>query len=174
MIFSLIKEKCSHCLRSISLGQKFFECFKCNCIIHEKCFKISQAGIVNSDFYCKDCKLTITERYNPFKTLIDFDNHENSNDDPTLFKISQILDQCETYSASTFNTDLGEMLKNHGGCLFLNIDGNKSNFDIFIAELEQLKHKFPIIALAETNINPEESAVYSITGYKHPLFRRAH
>ena len=166
MIFSLIKEKCSHCLRSISLGQKFFECFKCNCIIHEKCFKISQAGIVNSDFYCKDCKLTITERYNPFKTLIDFDNHENSNDDPTLFKISQILDQCETYSASTFNTDLGEMLKNHGGCLFLNIDGNKSNFDIFIAELEQLKHKFPIIALAETNINPEESVVYSITGYK--------
>jgi len=166
MIFSLIKEKCSHCLKNISLGQKFFECFKCNCIIHEKCFKPSLADTINSNFYCKDCKLSIAERYNPFKILIDYDEHENGSDDPILFKISQILDQCEPYSTSKFNTDLGETLKNNGGCLFLNIDGNKSNFDLFIAELDRLKYQFPIIALAETNINPEESSVYTIHGYK--------
>ncbi|KAL5260067.1 hypothetical protein ACHWQZ_G010252 [Mnemiopsis leidyi] len=107
-----------------------------------------------------------TLRYNPFKILIDYDEHEGGSDDPILFKISQILDQCEPYSTSAFNTDLGETLKNNGRCLFLNIDGNRSNFDLFLAELDRLKYQFPIIALAETNINPEESSVYAIHGYK--------
>ena len=48
----------------------------------------------------------------------------------------------------------------------MNIDGNKSNFDLFVAELDTLKYKFPIIALAETNIDPEECSVYAINGYK--------
>ena len=34
---------------------------------------------------------------------------------------------------------------------FLNIDGNKTNFDRLSAELAVIKHKFSVVALAETN-----------------------
>ena len=49
--------------------------------------------------------------------------------------------------------------------MFLNIDGNKSNFDEFVVLLKQAKHKFSVIGLAETNTSPELKNVYSIEGY---------
>ena len=94
------------------------------------------------------------------------DDGDECDNDPLLLKISQTLEQCGPYSTNKFNAEFSKHLKNHGGSLFLNIDGNKSNFDLFLAEIDRLEHKFPIIALAETNIHPEESSVYSITGYK--------
>ena len=148
----------------MNLGQKFFECFKCNCITHERCFKHSKAEIINSNFYCYHCKVLVPQRYNPFKLLIS--NDEECNDDPMLLKISNTLEQCKPFSTNEFNSELSDKLREHGGTLFLNIDGNKRNFDHFIAELEQLDQKFPVIALAETNISPEESPVYSIPGYQ--------
>ena len=160
MTFSLMKENCNHCSRHMNLGQKFFECFNCSCIIHEKCFKKSNAELINSNLYCYQCKLSIVKRYNPFKALI---NDVDDCDD--ILRISQTLEKCDQYSIKEFNTKLSEQLSQHGGSLFMNIDGNKSNFDLFIAELERLEHKFPVIALAETNIDPDESSVYSIPGY---------
>ena len=164
MTFSLIKENCSHCLKNINLGQKFFECFCCNCIIHEKCFKISKSALINHNYYCIHCKLSIIKRYNPFKVLLDDD--DECDDDPMIIKVSQTLEQCKQYSTTQFNTELSEQLTEHGGSIFLNIDGNRSNFDLFSTEYERLEHKFPIIALAETNISPEESPVYFLEGYK--------
>ena len=113
MTFSLPKEKCSHCLRSMNLGQKFFECFKCNCITHERCFKNSQAEIINSNFYCYHCKVLVPKRYNPFKLLIS--NDEECNDDPQLLKISQTLEQCKPFSTNEFNSELSDKLREHGG-----------------------------------------------------------
>ena len=49
--------------------------------------------------------------------------------------------------------------------LFMNIDGNKTNFDSFITELDNISNPFSVIGLAETNVNPDESSVYSIPGY---------
>ena len=46
--------------------------------------------------------------------------------------------------------------------MFFNIDNNKSNFDSLSAELSRFKYDFPIIALAETNIDPDESSVYQL------------
>ena len=148
----------------MGLGQKFFECIKCNCIIHEKCFNTSKAEVINSNFYCCQCKLSIVKRYNPFKVLID--DGDECDSDPLLIKISQTLEQCNPYSIERFNNELSGHLNKTGGSLFLNIDGNKSNFDLFSAEYERLEHKFPIIALAETNISPDESSVYAIAGYR--------
>jgi len=162
MVAFLIKEKCGCCLKNVSFGHKFFECSKCNLIIHEKCFKTSEAEIINSNFYCHQCKLLILKRYNPFRELVNDDDYEN---DPLTIKMSQILEQCQKYSVCEFNSTLSTNLEKYGGSLFQNIDGNKSNFDCLITELERLKHKFPIIGIAETNIQSEESSVYSIANY---------
>ena len=49
--------------------------------------------------------------------------------------------------------------------MFFNIDGNKSNFDCFVAELSSINHEFSIIGLAETNIDPSLKNLYPITNY---------
>ena len=93
-------------------------------------------------------------------------DHDNDNDyDPLIVKMSQVLEQCKPYSISEFNSALSADLKKYGGSVFLNIDGNKANFDHLTTELERLESKFPIIALAETNICPEESNVYPVIDY---------
>ena len=50
--------------------------------------------------------------------------------------------------------------------MFNNIDGNAANFDAFIADLCQYKHRFSIIAIAETNISDAHQNLYQIEGYK--------
>ncbi len=87
----------------------------------------------------------------------DDDDCEN---DLLILKMSQILENCKSYSTSEFNSNLSKDLEKYGGSLFVNIDGNKSNFDHLTVELEILEHKFPIIGIAETNIHPDESSVY--------------
>ena len=50
--------------------------------------------------------------------------------------------------------------------LFQNIDGNKSNFDTLAIELKRYEFQFSIIALAETNVGPNMSAMFEIDNYK--------
>ena len=79
------------------------------------------------------------------------------------------------------------MLKINFSTYFLNIDGNKTNFDQLITDLNMIKHIFPGVGLAETNIDEthknsikqvmithqytnlnvdsDESTVYQIPGY---------
>ena len=47
---------------------------------------------------------------------------------------------------------------------FNNIDGNASNFDAFITDLSQYKHKFSVIGIAETNIDECNKNPYNILG----------
>ena len=46
-----------------------------------------------------------------------------------------------------------------------NVDGNRSNFDNFAVHLSKMKHKFSVIGIAETNIEPENKNLFCIDGY---------
>ena len=49
--------------------------------------------------------------------------------------------------------------------LFLNIDGNRTNFDNFLIELDRFDFKFSAIGLAETNIDAYNKDLYQIDDY---------
>ena len=166
MINHLLRENCNHCLKNIYIGQPSFECSSCKCITHSKCFTHSKSEIINYSYYCVLCKDEIVQQYNPFKYFESNDGDgtlHNTNDD--ISKISSILDNCQSYTASEFINQHNDNLKNFSSSYFLNIDGNKSNFNSLITELHRLNHNFSVIGLAETNIDSEESMVYSLPKY---------
>ena len=160
MIFHLQKEHCSYCLGSVNVGHPFLECFRCDVIVHGKCFEKSECEIIDSNFYCKNCKTYTAKSYNPFLKLIE--NEEEP--DPYLCQLSNILNNCKSYSTKDFRDSLLPTLDGTG-LLFMNIDGNKTNFDSFIVELDNIKNPFSFIGLAETNTNPDESNVFNMPGY---------
>ena len=162
MINRLPKEICNHCQKSVSLGLPHFECFSCNKIFHAKCFTSSQAQVINDNFYCFGCKLSIPNKYNPFKIMTD---SEFNDGDPCLQKMSDILENCKTYSIKDLNTIIKPYLEQNFSMIFQNVDGNRTNFDSFNLELDRITEKFHVIGLAETNVGIEESAVYNIEGY---------
>ncbi|KAL5259997.1 hypothetical protein ACHWQZ_G010197 [Mnemiopsis leidyi] len=49
--------------------------------------------------------------------------------------------------------------------IFNNIDGNASNFDMFVADITRYHHAFSIIGIAETNVDIECKDLYRIPGY---------
>lgn len=49
--------------------------------------------------------------------------------------------------------------------LFENIDGKQSNCDNFSLHIENLKHKFSVIGLAETNTNPQNKDLFKLNKY---------
>ena len=75
--------------------------------------------------------------------------------------MSRILDNCKQYTIEEFSPTFSDKLTNSFSMMFQNIDGNKSNFDSFSAELNNIPNKLSIIGLAETNIGPDEGAVYA-------------
>lgn len=156
MICQINKESCSHCLKSVNTGHPFFECFICNSITHSKCLKASKAETLESVFYCIACKPR--KAYNPFRALIDEDSDEHT------VLISNILDRCKTYSCKETKSTILET-EHECRMIFQNVDGNKSNFDSFVVGIESTETSFPIIGLAETNTSPDESSVYTISGY---------
>ena len=78
---------------------------------------------------------------------------------------SSILEKCSYYKFKSLEQHAPE--NSNFKTLFYNIDGNKSNFDTFLSELNAQKTKFSIIALAETNTTAENSDLYPISGYSH-------
>ena len=53
---------------------------------------------------------------------------------------------------------------------FLNIDGNKTNFDRLSAELAVIKHKFSVVALAETNTYECNKDLYKLSNECTPVY----
>ncbi|NRB82036.1 MAG: hypothetical protein HRU38_25865, partial [Saccharospirillaceae bacterium] len=156
------------------MGQAILECNLCDAVIHTKCFKKSNFKFENNTTHCYDCYLNKVEpRYNPFKTNSSQSNDEEKcyNADPidfidTIETISNILENCTSFNTmDQFNESKIFNEQDELSTMFLNIDGNKSNFDELIVLLEQLKHKFSVIAIAETNTTPELKNTYSIEGY---------
>ena len=82
---------------------------------------------------------------------------ETDDSDPGLQKMSDILDNCKSYSIKDLNTLIKPLFEKKFSMIFQNIDGNRTNFDSFNLELERISEKFHIIGLAETNIGIEES-----------------
>ena len=163
MFNRLPKESCNHCQKSIGLGLPHFECFKCNLILHAKCFKPSHAEVINDKFYCAHCKHTVPKKYNPYKIMTDCE--VNNDSDPCLQKISDVLENCKCYTIKDLNTTVKSYFKNNSSMIFQNIDGNRTNFDAFSLELDRISEKFNVIGLAETNVGIEESSVYYLEGY---------
>ena len=79
-------------------------------------------------------------------------------------RLSEILEDCKNYNCNKFNTMANKnKIKNNFPTLFINIDGNKSNFDSLVTELNRINHEFSVVALAETNINSSEKDLYCIS-----------
>ena len=164
---ALIKEVCGHCRGSISLGQAIVECTECNCAIHNKCYDALKFISLNCEIYCKNCEHLAVKRYNPFK--LDFENNEIDESD-ILFSFTQRLEACKTHNVDDINNCYKDLLAEHMSIFFQNIDGNKSNFDALVVALERFSNKFPIIALAETNVCSEMSNLFQITDYT-PIYQ---
>ena len=174
MINHLFHEVCEGCTHYINIGQATTECSKCDKIVHTKCYKKMKFSLVNKSHYCSNCQTSIPQMYNPFDQLETCNPHNGNNDTDnhydqsftesisTLQKASKILDNCREFNTNELiSTEFGNF-----SSLFYNIDGNKTNFDTFSAELRAIKHKFSVIGLAETNTDRNHSDLYTLDGYK--------
>ena len=158
------KEVCDHCSKSINLGQLIYECSNCNKILHKKCFKNSKSVTIHENFYCLTCSKNLDNHYNPFVDM-DHDGHNDDCNDPDLTRISTILESCKAHTVKEINNTHSDIISKNKSLFFLNIDGNKSNFDTLAAELSRYTHKHSIIGLAETNTDQELGSLYQLTDY---------
>ena len=158
----LKKEVCLVCAKTIKTGQIITECCECDCPMHHKCYKKISSSQA-SDFYCPKCSHLAVTRYKPFN--LEMETEESADVDDTIIKVNQIHENCNSYSAKEFNKTFCNQMNDNSSILFQNIDGNKSNFDSLILETKRYSNKFSIIALAETNVGPELSSLYQLTGY---------
>ena len=171
---ALSKEVCGCCCKS----QAITECLGCNVIIHSRCYKKSFFKIVNNKSYCQNCSDNIKRIYNPFECMCQSEDSNDSsqhyNDEiGTTFedipKISSILNSClRNETISEFNELLArnKLTENNLSVLFENIDGNRSNFDNFAVKMKALQHRFSVIGLAETNIDPNNKDLYALDNYR--------
>ena len=170
---NLKKETCEYCSKNINVGHFTMECNKCYKIIHTNCYKISQFKCVNGLYYCSSCHISITQKYNPFRSL---GIHQNTDSDKhydiditdivdTANQASNILENCSTLTISELKSHISNDTEINFSTCFLNIDGNKSNFDSLVAELSPLQDTLSVIGIAETNIDPSLQNLYPLTDY---------
>ena len=114
---------------------------------------------INNNFFCENCKTEVVVSYNPYKFSIEYDE-ENLSIVETLQKMSNVLENCKSYTAEDVNNFPNKSIVENISSFFLNLDRNQTNFDNMIVELEQFRHKFSIIGIAETNTDPSISNVY--------------
>ena len=81
-------------------------------------------------------------------------------------KTSSILEGCTAYGSQELNDliDNQKIGSNISFC-FNNLDGNKSNFDTLMAQIQNTNYPYSVIGLAETNTDPSESSVYQLDNY---------
>ena len=172
MIVKLICEICCCCNRPVRAGHPFMTCQMCDKIMHKKCKTDDNIVKFRDATYCKICTdANDIVRYNPFYQAPHFANNGLIDDEPvnyieSIYNSSKILENCKTFSITELNaTILPKNSAQYLSKLFLNIDGNASNFDNFAVELSCIDHKFSVIGLAETNTNPENGTLYQLNGY---------
>ena len=174
MISSLtnIPERCACCSKYIRAGHPFIVCHRCNCIIHKKCRTTLNIINFRDETYCqKCCDDQDVVRYNPFYQPPHFANNDFLDNEPidyigSIGTISNILETCKTFTISQLNSIIPSSThKNLLSTLFVNIDGNSTNFDSFAAQITQFKHNFSVIGLAETNTDTVNSCLYQLKDY---------
>ena len=169
---NLIYENCVCCNKAIRAGHPFIICHNCDCILHKKCK--TKENIINfrNKTYCKSCadKNDIV-RYNPFYQPPHFANNGPFEDEPTDYidsinMTSSILENCQSFSIKQLNLNiLPKNLENYFSTLFLNIDGNATNFDEFAVQMSSIHHKFSVIGLSETNTDCNNGNLYQLRNY---------
>ena len=90
----------------------------------------------------------------------------------SIQELSENLENCKSYSKSQYNELISNDLnQKHQGQVqnllfstyFLNIDGNKTNFDRLNAELAVIKLKCSVVALAETYTDECNKDLYKLS-----------
>ena len=174
---TLIRETCELCDKNISIGQSTIVCKKCDHIFHGSCVTNNNFRMVRGFSYCMGCILKEEIfRYNPFLDLFENGDSDKFFDEesPDLVEavdmMSNILENCNSYDSNEFQNLLETSSifqtradNNLFSSYFLNIDGNRQNFDQLVADIMRLKHNFSVIGLAETNIESESKDLYEIT-----------
>ena len=180
---NLAKEVCGFCRNEIKIGPPTAICEKCDSIFHGKCIRPENFAAIGGSYFCANCVTEHSlqpdlgqrdpERYNPFHDIFN-NNHSDKfyEDEPFEFyefteHTSKILETCHQYDGKGFN----KLIKNLNpksdteifSTFFLNLDGNKTNFDELVVNLNQINHNFSIVGLAETNIDTANKDIYRIT-----------
>ena len=167
------RENCEHCDKPIYTHNPIVICPSCSTIVHNKCadstFKVGE----NGKWYCTNCvKSAGIKRYNPFHECLELDPSHEYDAEPVnhiecIGKISNILETCTPMTADELNKKLKTIDHNKElfSTLFVNIDGNATNFDEFASELQIYDHPFSVISLAETNICESQKDMYPLTNY---------
>lgn len=171
---NLVPEKCYSCCKPVRSGHPFLICQYCDRILHKKCKSADNIKTFRESTYCNSCidKNDII-RYNPFYQPPHFSgNNDPRNEEPieyieSLQTVSSILENCKSYSIHQLNSQesIAPNEDNYLSTLFLNIDGNSTNFDNFLIQTSALNHKFSVIGLAETNTDQENGCLYQISEY---------
>ena len=169
MMSQLKSEKCNSCVKNIRIGQSITECAKCLNIIHTRCFSKSKFRKINEKLYCQVCQTSIVVRYNPFKKLgeeFDTDSEHFFDQDPISFtgelqEASKVLENCGNFISKEVTNFLNDH-NNNFNTYFYNIDGNKTNFNTFAAELKKVQGDLAIIGIAETNVNSDQKELFPL------------
>lgn len=180
---NLAKEVCGFCRDEIKIGPPTAICEKCDSIFHGKCLRPNNFAAIGGSYFCTNCvsKHSLQPdqgqidpaRYNPFREIFN-NNHSDKfyDDEPAEFyeyteHTSKILENCRQYDDKGFNKLINNLKSDSSSenfsTFFLNVDGNKTNFDELVANLNQLNHNFSVIGLAETNIDTDNKDTYRIT-----------
>ena len=78
-----------------------------------------------------------------------------------LSEASQVLDKCGNFKSKDASYYLNDD-QNNFNTYFYNIDGNKSNLNVFTAELTKLQGNFSIIGICETNVNSDQKNIFTV------------
>ena len=166
-----IRERCVSCDKQILCHQKVIICRGCNKLYHAQCSeKNFSYDHVKKIWVCNECHINANDRYNPFECGSDdkYDPTLSTDGNEDVRTISNILKSCDYYDRKQFDYLSRDLRSENGPLLslvFNNIDGNASNFDHFVADLNQYKERFAVIAIAETNMEEQHKGLYKINGY---------
>ena len=171
------RQFCEHCCKPIYAHNQVIICPTCPLVVHSHCvddanFVIGEGSDGISKWYCHNCYETHgIKRYNPFfecveSNFVSDSDVEPLNDTECISEISNILNNCSPYNIVEFNSKVMSNVGQQFSTFFLNVDGNATNFDNFVAELQLYNHAFSVISLAETNIDQCNQNMYQIDNYK--------
>ena len=167
MMTNQAKEVCSHCQKSINVGNVVNTCYSCDTIAHTKCAKKLKFTKINNTIFCSACAVNIELKYNPFKNIYDLDDDSLGDVPEDVIKAISTLENCKAYGSHDLTSalDTEDIGKSNISLCFNNLDGNKSNFDTLMAQLQSTNHTFSVIGLAETNTDASESSVFQLDNY---------
>ena len=150
---------------------------------------MSKFGCVDGLWLCSSCQEKIEPYYNPFPSKNSgsfsdrFYDDESNNEDIILNSIRNVINSCKIYNLLEFNHITNQIISpinpntvpkhstshHHNNVpislMFLNIDGNSTNFDQFLVELKRINYEFLAIGLAETNTDEPLKDLYKIPKY---------